>query len=350
MVLPLIAAGIGAGASLIGGFMGASAEKQAAQMNYNIALMNYYAQQEQFRQATAEAQKQAAEGKLGTTDAQGNRTYFKPGVGWVTDLSPQQKQLQDMYNAEETAQVAHDIPIKRRVMMENVGRQQKEGGYADAIMAAMQRARPQDPQEIIGQRNLMSAEGINQGTRPAIETATRNALRMGNTTGAADIATRIGVGQGDALRKAFMENEIGARDQSQANFGTAQANLANMYNTFATRASATPDAPYNPRNITGNPAAMSAGNAAQGALLNAYGRAAPELNYQQPVQYGAANTIAQLGNNILGMGQGQDAYNYRQQQQGGYGSYLGNYYGSSSGNQFPSAPSSSMYKGNTGRY
>lgn len=349
MVLPLLAAGIGAGASLIGGLMGSSAEKQAAQMNYNIALMNYYAQQEQFRQATAEAQKQAAESKLGSTDAQGNRTYFKPGVGWVTDLSPQQKQLQDMYNAEETTQIAHDIPIKRRMMMENVGRQQQEGGFADALMAAMQRLRPQDPQEIIGQRNLLSAEGINEGTRPAIETATRNALRMGNTSGAADIASRIGVGQGEALRKAFMENEIGARDQSNANFGTAQANLANMYNTFATRASALPDAPYSPRNIQGDPNAQRSGSASSGALLNALGRAAPELNYQQPALMGMANTIQNLGSDILGIGQGYDARNFRNQQQGGYGDYLGGYYNKQNSNNFPAAPSG-MYKGNVGQY
>lgn len=345
---------LGAGASLIGGIMGSSAEKQAAQMNYNIALMNYYEQQRQFNEATAEARKQAAEGKQGYTDANGNRVYFAPGQGWVTQLSPQQKQLRDMYQTEEVTQLAHDIPLKRRMMMENVGRQQQEGGFADALFAAMQRARPQNPQEIVGQRNLLSAEGINQGTRPAIETATRNALRMGNTTGAADIATRIGVGQGDALRKAFMENEAGARDQSQANFGSAQANLANMYNTFATRATSLPDAPYSPRNIEGQTSdlmgkAASAGGQTSGALLNALGRAAPELKYEAPVQYGMANSIAQLGNNILGISQSRQQGNY-----GGYGNFLGNYYGGGQQNQFPSAPTggggSSMYKGNVGLY
>jgi len=214
----------------------------------------------------------------------------------------------------------------------------------------LQRLRPQDPQEIIGQRNLLSAEGINQGTRPAIETATRNALRMGNTTGAADIASRIGVGQGDALRKAFMENEAGARQQSQSDYGTAQTNLANMYNTFATRATQLPDAPYNPRNIAGDPNAQRMGASSSGALLNAMGRAAPELNYQQPVQYGMANSVSQLGNNILGISQGYGGQNYRNTQQAGYGDYLGNYYGGQNNSSaFPSAPTD-MYKGNTGLY
>lgn len=330
---------LGAGASLIGGLLGSSAEQQAAQMNYNIALMNYYAQQQQFQAAQAEAAKQDREGKLGTTDAAGNRTHFEPGVGWVTDLSPQQKQLQDMYQGEEVTQLAQDIPVKRRQMMENVARSQKESGYASALFDAMQRQRPQNPQDIIGQRNLLSAEGINQGTRPAIETATRNALRSGNTAGAADIASRIGVSQGEQLRKAFMENEQGARQQSQSDYGTAQSNLANMYSAFAKNASAMPDAPYNPRNIAGDPNASRMGAAASGALLNTMGREAPDLKYTQPVEYGMGNTFSQLGNNLLGMDQGYAANRYRQQAVGDYYNYA---------NSNPS--SSGMYRAGTNNF
>ena len=63
--------------------------------------------------------------KLGTTDAQGNRTYFKPGVGWVTELAEGQRELSDLYSAEELAQL-QDVKAKRGQMYKNLARQGRE--------------------------------------------------------------------------------------------------------------------------------------------------------------------------------------------------------------------------------
>jgi hypothetical protein len=152
-------------------------------------------------------------------------------------------------------------------------------------------------------------------------------MRTGNTANAADIAGRMGVQQGQSLADMFLKNQIGAREEAQGKYNQAQTDLANRYNMFQTRATQMPGQNYQPQDIMGPANALmqraaGAGGQSSSALLQALGRAAPELNYQQPTQYGMANTLQNLGSDILGIGQGYDARKYRDQQTASAGSYL----------------------------
>jgi len=119
----MIAALLGALASVGGAALGADASSKAADYNYRMDLLNYYAREKERRQTYQTAQRQEEEAKLGSTDAQGNRTYFKPGVGWVVDASDETKQLQELYRNEELAQLQNDLPQRRERMNANDVRQ-----------------------------------------------------------------------------------------------------------------------------------------------------------------------------------------------------------------------------------
>lgn len=293
---------LGAGATLLSGLFGSSAEKDAAEENRAIAEMNLKWQKEQFNKMLEIALRQEAEGKLGYTDANGNRVHYVEGKGWVTELSPAQQLLQEYYRGEERRQLQQDIPAKREQMFANLAAQRGEGQYADALLTQMKNLSYQPAQDVENTRNLLSAEGINEGYDKTLEAMLLRAGRTGGDTGA--IAADIGRARGADLRKAFLENQQGAQDEAYNRYATKVGNLANLYNTFRTRASATPNVEYNPRNIEGSTqqlltGAAGAGQQAGANLLNANNVAnTPTLKYEAPVQYGMANTLASLGRSL----------------------------------------------------
>jgi hypothetical protein len=340
---------IGAGLNLVGGLLGSSAEKKANDQNYQIAQQNLLWQQEQFRQLMEESHRQQAEGKLGYTDAQGNRVHFVEGKGWVTDLDPTQERLRNQYRTEEERQIAQDIPAKREQMFANIGRQRGEGGTADALMQAFKNQQLGSSRDVTGMRNLMSAEGINEGYDKTLEQALRNVNATGSSAGG-QIMADVGRSRADALRKAFMENQAGAGAEAYNDYSTRAGNTAQLYNTMATRASGMPPVEYNPRNIEGATSQLMQGAAGAGAagntnLLNALGRQTPTLDFKATPQMGFANTISQLGNNVYaGLGGQQN-----------YTNPFASYASGGNSNMFPAAPTyggqgTSYYKGNVGAY
>lgn len=336
MVLPAL---LGALGTLGAGFLGADAASDAAAYNYQIDLLNYYARErERFDaiQASKEQQRrtdrQEKEHKLGTTDAQGTRTRFVEGVGWVTELGDEIGQLQDLYQDGELAQLVNDLPKRREVFNRNVQRQREEAGTADALMGAFRRIERGDDREIENQLNQASTRGITQGFDETLEEAMRTSLRTGSAPGA--IAAKLGKARADALTEAFQNNKINARGQATEEFERNQANIGNLYNMFATRASSMPDAQYNPRNIEGMSAqemagARSALAGAQGnqmgsgnALINAFAKMGGTLNPIEP-NYGWANAL-QSGSTALSQAfQGMVDERARASALGGYGQYSG---------------------------
>jgi hypothetical protein len=206
-------------------------------------------------------------------------------------------------------------------------------------MQAFKNERLGSSKDVAGIRNLVSAEGINQGYDKTLEEALRNARATGSSAGG-KIAADVGASRADALRKAFMENQQGAGAEAYNDYSTRTGNEAQLYNMFATRSSALPGVEYNPRNIEGQTAnlmqgASSAGGATNQNLLNAISQG---LNIQNKFQaqplMGLGNTISQLGNNIYaGFGGSSSGYG------GGYG-----------GSTFTPAPSygNDYYKNNAG--
>ena len=286
-------------ASLASGVVGAGAADAAAQRNYNIDLLNYFSREKERRQAIEAADKRDRETKLGSTDASGNHTYFKPGVGWVTDLAPEQQTLQDLYQNEELQQLQNDLSKKRQILNANVTRQGAESGRAEALMDAFMRVQRPDAGMVEGLMNDASVRGINEGFDGALNEAMRTAVRSG-ASNSGKVAAEIGKSKSKALVDAFLNNKINATGQADQQYDQERANIANLYNMFATRASAMPDVAYNPRNIEGLASAaqganMSNNSQAGGALINAFAKQGGTLSMMEP-NYGWANAIASGGN------------------------------------------------------
>lgn len=322
----MIPALLGAFATLISGGLGAAASSRAAQENYNINLLNYNQRERERFDAINQAKHQEADTKLGQTDANGNRIHFVEGKGWVTDLSPEQQALQQLYQREELGQLQNDLPKKRDILNSNVVRQGRENTQADALLNAFQRVQRENPRETENLLNQASSAGITQGFDSTLQDAMQSAIRTG-ASNSGKVAAAIGAERAKALQQAFMENHINAKGQSQSDFENKRGGIANLYNMFATRASAMPDVSFNPQNINGQTAqqsgqSQSAQQNAAGALINAFAKQGGVMATHDP-DYGLANAVAQGGNALYSAFDLAAADRQRQKALNSYGNYAG---------------------------
>jgi hypothetical protein len=351
MVFPMMlaAAAIGAGGNILGGLLGSKAQDKANEQNYQIALLNYYNQIEQQRQAQYEARRQEGESKLGSTDYEGSSVQWVPGKGWVQTLGDAARIRQDAYNKEEIAQL-QDLQTKRQQGYRTLARQGRQGNQADALYQAMARNYRRDPSEAIGRKNRMTTEAANEG----FDTALRNAMVDNIRTGGgnqAKIASQFGRDKFNALRKAFMENAEGAVEGEENRYMTEQGNYENMANPLAQMAGQPFDAAYNPRGQDLSSLlqmAMGAGGNASSRLQSAMSTQAPGLDFKHEPNMGIATTIAQAGSSLAG------AMNYYDATRGGGMTNYSNY---SQRGYYPPAPgggssgvAANMYKGNVGLF
>ena len=312
----MIGALLGAGASIYGAKLGADASNNAAAYNHQIDMLNYIQRERERFDSINQARKADTENKLGTTDAQGNRSYFKPGVGWVTELADDQQALQELYEREETEQLNNDLQKQRGVFNDNIERQGDENVLADALLREFTGHVRDDPRNIEGMMNNASVKGITEGFDSALEDAMRAAIRTG-ASNSGYVAADVGRERAAALEQAFMQNKINSRQMVQDEHASARSNSANLYNMMATRASALPGVGYNPRNIEGQTAGAQA-QAAQralatgGNLMNAFAKQGGVMPRIDP-NYGAANAWASSGNVLAGLGERMQAANQRKQ-------------------------------------
>lgn len=322
----MIPALLGAFASIAAGGLGAMASNNAAAYNYNSDVLNYNQREQERFDTINQARRQEADSKLGSTDAAGNRTYFVPGRGWVVELANGQQQLQDLYQREELAQLSNDLPKKRDILNSNVSRQGREDAMASALMDAFQRVQYTDPREFENQLNNASTRGITQGFDSALQDAMQSAVRTG-ASNAGRVAADIGKARASALQDAFMNNKINAKGQAADTFSREQGNASNLYNMYASRASAMPDVGYNPRNIEGmtgqqQAGAMSSANGASGALINAFAKQGGSMPRIEP-NYGMANAVASGGSALSSAFDAISADRQRQNAVNAYGNYSG---------------------------
>ncbi len=94
-MIEILGALLGAGGSIAGGLMGAGAQEKAADQNWQINLLNYYARERERQDRIRQAGIERRDRHLGSTDANGNRTHFVPGQGWVSELSSEGKAMND---------------------------------------------------------------------------------------------------------------------------------------------------------------------------------------------------------------------------------------------------------------
>jgi len=215
----------------------AIAQAQLDQASGDSLLRNYYASQ-----ADADA-------KLGTTNSRGDRTYFIPGVGYVTDLSDMGEALQDSSDTEMLRRSTQDSALARELTQRGFRRQLDEGDYAANLLQELKRG----PTITADQLESMLREQGRRDVGESYDKATNNVSRT---------ALRTGANMGDALKKIIAERgktmgNIGkdAKMQALNMFDTMEGNRVNrngsLYNTFATRASGVPNTQFQPFDVAG---------------------------------------------------------------------------------------------------
>jgi hypothetical protein len=304
MVLPLIAAGIGAGGSIISGMMGANAASEAQDTNWKINLLNYYARERERQDRIRQAGITDRENKLGVTDARGNQTKFVPGVGWVSTLSKEDEAMQDAQNAEQMRVLEQDLPARRAVMQRNVQRGLEDESSADSLRREMRTLRPGNDQELESLLYGAATRSMGESFDATTEAATREAARTGSSN-IGKLLSGIAEQRAKSFGDAAMEAKLRARGSGQQEYDARRSGLSNLYNMFATRASVAPDVSYAPQNVDAGSQRSQALLSKQGLeagsnLATAFGAKGGSMDYMQP-DYGMANAVGSGARALAGM-------------------------------------------------
>jgi hypothetical protein len=340
MVLPAIIGGI---ASLGSGLLGARAQNQAMMYNYMIDMYNARQRRQERFEAKQEAGKNKKETQLGYTDADGNRVRFVQGKGWVTELAPQSARIRGMERDEREKVLAEDLPMRRSGLKRNDRRSREEDVVSRTLLDEFRRARKVNPDSIASQLITAATQGINEGYDKSLGTMLRSAARTG-ITDTSKLTSGVNKERAGALASAIAAARVQAMQMADQQYEGKRGQVANLYNMFASRASALPETQFAPMNIdasgmTSQFVNQMAGNNSAG--MQAAMMRGPEMSFIEP-QMGMANAFGQAGMAIAGglnnMGASQ-GYNNAQQTfgqmylppgAGGYGPEQGGVYGYSS--------------------
>lgn len=306
-----IAALISGGGGVLSSILGGNADSSTNATNLAIAQMNKQEQDQARQEAIQFATKQQDNQNLGATNAQGDRSYFKPGVGWVTDLSSKDQGLLNYFYSQE-------LPQQQSQVQRNADASRSQSDEANQLLAQFQREGRLNPTDIENQLYLKGTEGIGDNTRDAEESALRAALRSGSSN-VGKIAAAIAKTGSQARADTAINSKLQADGYVDNKYNSDRSNLDQLYASFADRAAKPIGSSIDPANITqpANSQANVASNQAQqgsSQVLNAMEQPVATMPMQQP-DYGPANAIggaaASLGGiaNAYGTSQNNDATN-----------------------------------------
>lgn len=298
----VLSGAVSTGGSFLSGMMGADAQRETGMWNYYANLANIHAQQQARQEAMAFAERDRSERQLGSTNASGDRTYFVPGQGWVTDLSAESQGLHNMQRAEQGRILSEDLPRAREQMRTNARRQGEEEYIAGGLRDEFSRIQRMMPNEMEGLIYGASARGINEGHDETLRNAMRSAIRSGASNSGAvlsDLARARARDLGDASLKA----RLSSREMAQQDFDGQRKGVSNLYNFFATRAGAMPSATFRPENLDDESGRMTMAKIAAdggGNVMKAAQMSPGSFDYIQP-WYGDANTVKNTAQGLSGM-------------------------------------------------
>lgn len=292
MVLPLIGAALGAGSSIFSAILGADAADQQFQNNWAINLYNQQQQERARQDAQAYAEKIRGEQKLGSQDQYGNRTYFDPVKGWVTDLSPQQQSLLDYFYSNE-------LPERRSQFERKADRSRVNDDEASQILDEFNRVQKENPADLERQLYAKATRGISEAGDNNMEAALRQAARTGNTNTGSLISefTRQAM---DARRSAEQDAALAARDTVNNEYNGQRSGLAQLYNMFVQQAGGDLGASLDPGSVKAdtNPGQLiSAASQGNSQGFNAAGMTGGQLD-KVDANNGAANAWASIGGTL----------------------------------------------------
>lgn len=300
MVLPLLAAGLGAAGSIAGGLMGANAQESANKTNQMINIMNAMMRNQERIDQMETAGKIRREDKLGGIDAEGNRTFFDPDRGWVVMPSAENLGIKQAQNREQEKVLLNDLPMKRRAMERNyvdqLGDREREQAYIKELPYAKV-----DPASIRGMLFQDAQRGIDGSFDEATSAATRAAIRQGGT-GTADVLAKMAKARGEATGDAFSKTGVQAEQMADQMSKGNTNQLVNLINFFGGRARGLPAVNYKAQDTEGNAnnllKTMLAGSQnSEGLVTTAAGKQGGTFDYITP-NLGYANTVAQAGQSL----------------------------------------------------
>jgi hypothetical protein len=271
--------------SVMGGISANNANKQNAQ----IAMLNYFEQQQARMRAEMEARRQQSEAKLGTTDASGNRTYFVPGRGWVTDLTDDQQAIQEASEAEMLRQLREEAGRNEKVSARAADRRDREDVLATEGERAFRAERRPDEDALRQLLLARGAEARNQSADRAGEMVARQNVRSGSRNAAELMQGARAASDATGARQAGIEAELMANDEADRRFDAGRNRGGQMYDYYrrmSTSGTAAPT-PYQPQ----GPQGRSTGVADQG-LINILGRPV-ERDYTN-ANFATSDTISDL--------------------------------------------------------
>lgn len=294
---PVSAAIVGGGA-LLGGVLGNSAAKKQAKAQLEAARMQMEIAREtnDTNMAIAAANRaQAAEmmmaqldlavdqiqaERLGGFDAYGNRTYFHPERGWVTELTPTQQSIQD---ASERQQILDRTQLDR-MQRERYDRTQdlQREDYRDAESQrdAFRNVRQPSEAEIADLLFARGEQGRSEARDDAMTQMLRTQSRQGNTSNIPQIFAEAAGDAGEDAQTAKIDSQIRGMQLSRELPAAERGHRANMYSIFRDRATQPLGAAIQPAAATPNRNFPRTSGSA--GALNALNRNLPEQPYIQP--------------------------------------------------------------------
>lgn len=287
MVAPALALGLTAASTGLGAMQAFNAN----QTNRDISLLNYYEQQAARADARAEADRQRREAQLGQTDAYGNRTYFVPGRGWVTELSDQQQTLQDLTEREQQRQLTTEADRNARISDDAAKRRDREDVLASAAEDEYRRVERGSADDL---RQLLIARGAetrNRAADRAGDAAARQSIRGGGTNVGAVVQGARAASDAASARQAGVDAALQARGMVEDEFDHDRDRATKLYDYFR-RSSTTGATPVSGVQTTG-PQKQSTAMSDQATLNILAG--APQLDYQSP-DYSISDAIGGMGN------------------------------------------------------
>jgi hypothetical protein len=290
----MLGALIGGIGSIISGIAGANAANAAAEQNWQANLLNYFQREQEREDAVREGAENKRIQREGFTDADGNRSRYVEGRGWVAERSSKQDKLAKLQQQEQLNVLQQDLPRRRRSQERNETRARDEDLVADTMQRRLKNVRKVDDKELADMLFAAATRDVNESYDNAIATASREGART-QSSNSPKVIAELNAKRSKSMADARMDAMLRARGQGQAEYDRDVKGITDLYNLFASRASIAPDVSYRPENIDANSSQFMATGSSQAksaseALMQALAREGGTLDYIEP-NYGMANAI-----------------------------------------------------------
>lgn len=229
---------IGGGASILSAILAAQAEHEKVQNDWLVNWYNTRHRDQERQDAIRYADELRGEQKLGGTNAAGDRTYYKEGVGWVTDLGSRNQDLLNYFYGNE-------LPARRSQFERGDSRSRADDDMATQMLQELQGVERDNPTDVENMLYEASTRGIGDQVNDATETALRSAFRRG-ATNTGDIAGKIAKAGAGQRSSAAKDAKLQALDFVDDRYNSRRNQLSQLYNLFAGRAGRDIGSSYDP--------------------------------------------------------------------------------------------------------